>query len=97
MFSSPASAQAFITGYICIKKMKRVSDWRKPATRKQLFFKTNLLQEWMKKFVSLLTKRKGKTAMDEWENDDWHSSNFIKCIQKIRAIPFPYLLVNLFQ
>ena len=24
----------------------------------------------MKKFVTLLTKEKGKTAMNEWENDD---------------------------
>ena len=24
----------------------------------------------MKKFVALLTKEKGKTAMNEWENDD---------------------------
>ena len=25
----------------------------------------------MKKFVALLTKVKGKTATNEWENDDW--------------------------
>ena len=24
----------------------------------------------MKKFIALLTKEKGKTAMNEWENDD---------------------------
>ena len=31
-------------------------------------------------FVALLTKEKGKAAMNECENDDWHSSSFIQCI-----------------
>ena len=36
---------------------------------KHLFFKTNQFKEWMKKFVALVTKEKGKVAMNEWEND----------------------------
>ena len=37
----------------------------------------------MKKFVTLINK--GKTAKNEWESDDWLSSNFIQCtyIKKI--------------
>ena len=36
------------------------------------FLKTNLLKEWMKKFVALLRKKekKEKTAINECENDD---------------------------
>ena len=30
----------------------------------------HLFKEQMKKFVALLTKEKGKTAINEWENDD---------------------------
>ena len=29
----------------------------------------------MKKFVALLTKEKGKTAMNEWENDNFKYKN----------------------
>ena len=37
------------------------------------FLKTNLLKEWMKKFVALLRKKekKEKTAINECENDDY--------------------------
>ena len=42
---------------------------RKPAMSKQFFFQ-NLFQEWMKKFIALLTKEKGKMAINKWENDD---------------------------
>ena len=52
----------------------------------------------MKKFVALLTKEKGKTAMNEWENDEsdilWSSYIVYK---KIKTILFLYLLVNLFK
>ena len=52
----------------------------------------------MKKFVALLTKEKGKMAINEWENDDsdilWALYSAYK---KIRKIIFPYLLVNLFK
>ena len=34
----------------------------------QAFF--HLFKEHMKKFVALLTKEKGKTAINEWENND---------------------------
>ena len=36
------------------------------------YLKTNLLKEWMKKFVALLRKKekKEKTAINECENDD---------------------------
>ena len=34
----------------------------------------------MKKFVALLTKEKEKASMNEWENDDWHSSSFVQCL-----------------
>ena len=41
---------------------------------------------------------KGKTDKSEWENDD---SNFPRALysvhEKIRTIPFPYLLVHLFK
>ena len=40
---------------------------------------------------------KGKTAKNEWENDD---SNFLQALYRvynIRAVLFPYLLVNLFK
>ena len=52
----------------------------------------------MKKFVGLLTNEKGKTAMNEWEND---GSNKLGALysgyKKIRTILFPYLLVNVFK
>ena len=52
----------------------------------------------MKKFVALLTKEKGKTAMNEWVNDEsdilWSSYIVYK---KIKTILFLYLLVNLFK
>ena len=34
------------------------------------FLKINMFQEWMKKFVALLTKEKGLMTKNEWENDD---------------------------
>ena len=52
----------------------------------------------MGKFVAFLTKEKGKTAMNEWKNDDseilWALYSVYK---KIRTILFPYLLVYLFK
>ena len=52
----------------------------------------------MKKFVVLLTKEKGETATNEWENDD---SDILRALysvyKKVRAIIFPYLLFNLFK
>ena len=45
-------------------------EQKKPAMRKQLFLKTNLFKEWMKKFTALPAKEKRKKAMNEWENDD---------------------------
>ena len=52
----------------------------------------------MKKFVALLTKEKGKTAMNEWENDD---SDILRAsysvYKKIRINLFQYLIVNLFK
>ena len=52
----------------------------------------------MKKFVALLTKEKGETATNEWENDD---SDILRALysvyKKVRAIIFPYLLFNLFK
>ena len=52
----------------------------------------------MKKFVALLTKEKGKTAMNEWENDEFDIlwSSYI-VYKKIKTILFLYLLVNLFK
>ena len=34
----------------------------------------------MKKFIGLLTKEKRKTAMNEWENDDFDMMSFVQCI-----------------
>ena len=72
--------------------MKRAPSRRKAATSKQLLFKANLFKEWLKKFVTLLTKEAGKTAMNDWENDDpdilWA---LISVYKKIRTILFPYL------
>ena len=52
----------------------------------------------MKTFVALLTKEKGKTARNEWRNDD---SNILRALysvhNKIRTIVFPHLLVNMFK
>ena len=54
-----------------------------------------MYKEWKRppKFVALLKKEKGKTAINEWENDDfdfpWALYNVYK---KIRTIFFPYLL-----
>ena len=52
----------------------------------------------MKKFVALLTKEKGKVAMNEWEND---GSDILRALysvyEKITTILSPYLLVNLFK
>ena len=50
---------------------------------------TDILIPEMKKFIALLTKEKGKTAINELENDDWHFSRFIQCIyKKIRQFFF---------
>ena len=79
-----------------IQGTKRALNLRKPATHNQLFF--HLFKEQMKKFVALLTKEKGKTALNEWENDD---SDILQALysgyKKIRTPLFPYLLVNLFK
>ena len=52
----------------------------------------------MKIFVTLLTKEKGKTAANEWQNDNsdiiWALYNVYK---KIKTVIFPHLLVNLFK
>ena len=49
----------------------------------------------MKKFVALLTKEKGKTAINEWENND---SDIIRVLysgyKKNRTILFPYYLLT---
>ena len=37
----------------------------------------------MKKFVALLTKGKGKTAMNEWENDD---SDILRGLYSVKKI-----------
>ena len=39
---------------------------------------------------------KGKMAKNEWEND-WLSSNFIRCIKKLGQFFFHTLLANLFK
>ena len=46
--------------YICYTRNKKT-----PAMRKQLFLKTNLFKEWMKKFTALPAKEKRKKAMNE--------------------------------
>ena len=52
----------------------------------------------MKKFVALVTKEKGKVAMNEWENDCSGMLQALYCeYKKIRTILFPYLLINLFK
>ena len=48
----------------------------------------------MKKFDALLTKWKGKTAMDEWEMMIFRA---LYSVPKNSSILFPYLLVNLFK
>ena len=49
----------------------------------------------MKKFVAILTKEKGKTAINEWENND---SDIIRVLysgyKKNRTILFPYYLLT---
>ena len=67
----------------------RAPNWRKPATCKQFFFKTNLFKEWMKKFVVLLMKEK-------WLRMKL-SLSFVQCTQKIRAILLLHLLIFLFK
>ena len=42
----------------CLIVAYRASDWRKPATHKHFFKKTDLFKEWMRKFVALLMKKK---------------------------------------
>ena len=42
----------------CVIVAYRAPDWRKVATDKHFFFKTNLFKEWMKKFVALLMREK---------------------------------------
>ena len=58
----------------------------------------NPFKEKMKEFVALLAKEKGKTTTNERENDE---SDIIRALhsvhKKVRAILFPYLLVNLFK
>ena len=63
--------------------------------RLQFFYKTNLFEEWMKKFVPLLTKEKGLRM-----NGKMMTLTFFKpykvCL-KNQGNCFPYLLVNLFK
>ena len=61
-----SSLQAF-KRYICNTRKKGLSI-EENQQRNQLF---HLLKEQMKKFVALLTKKKGKTATNEWEHDDF--------------------------
>ena len=42
----------------CVIVAYRAPNWRKPATCKHFFFKTSLFEEWIQKFVALLTKEK---------------------------------------
>ena len=64
----------------------------------QIFFKKNLFKKWMKKFIALLTKEKGKTAINEYANDDpGILRTFYSVHKKVRTILFPWLLLNLFK
>ena len=57
-----------------------------------------MFKKWMKKFVALLAKEKGKKAINEWESDDCDILQALYSVfKKIRTILFPYLLVNLFK
>ena len=48
----------------------------------------------MKEEINCFTNR-GKTAKNEWENDDSDFfSRFMQCILKISTILFPYFLIN---
>ena len=78
--------------YLHIQGTKTALNWRKPAARKQHFFKTNLFKEWLKKFVALVTKEKGKMTVNKWENDDSDILWALYSVYKKR-----YLLVNLFK
>ena len=52
----------------------------------------------MQKFVALQIKEKGKTAMNQWENDDTDKLRALNNgYKKFRLILFLYLLVNLFK
>ena len=45
--------------------------WRKPAICKQCFFQNKPVEEWMKKFIALLTKKKKKWLLSECENGNF--------------------------
>ena len=83
--------------YLHIQVTKRSPDWRKTAMCNQLFFKTNLFKEWIKKFVTLITNEKGKTAMNERENNDSEILWALFGVYKKFRTSFLYLLVNLFK
>ena len=52
----------------------------------------------MQKFVALPIKEKGKTAMNQWENDDTDKLRALNNgYKKFRLILFLYLLANLFK
>ena len=52
----------------------------------------------MKKFVTILKKKKGKTATNKWESDDSDVLLALYSVyKKIKAIFFPYLAINLFK
>ena len=52
----------------------------------------------MKKFVALLTKLKGKTAINEYANENSDILRaFYSVYKKVRTILFPCLLPNLFR
>ena len=49
----------------------------------------------MKKFVASLLKEKWKTAMNEWENDDWHCSSVINSVLSKGKSAIPALFYGL--
>ena len=78
-----------------IKRTKRAPDWKKPATRKQLFLqkKNCLKNEEIRCITNKSKTKKGYEWMGKWWF--WYSSNFINGIKQFRSILFPYLSVNL--
>ena len=66
----------------------RAPGWRKLATCKHFFFKTNLFNEEIN-----CTTNEGKTAKNEWENDD---PDFLQALHSIYNL-YIKCIVNLFQ
>ena len=73
-------------------KNKKYTWVRETGNAWVVFFKTNLHEEWMTKFVALIAKEKRKMDTNELENDnsDILSALYSVC-NKIRTIVFPYL------